>query len=43
MTDRLAAHGGTLDIRSQPGQGTTISGRLPVAPADAAAPVPAVA
>jgi signal transduction histidine kinase len=32
MTDRLAAHGGTLDVRSEPGQGTTISGRLPVAP-----------
>ena len=28
MSDRLAAHGGTLDIRSQPGQGTTITGRL---------------
>jgi signal transduction histidine kinase len=41
MADRLAAHGGTLDVRSQPGQGTTISGRLPVAPVRAAAPVPA--
>jgi signal transduction histidine kinase len=30
MTDRLAAHGGTLDVRSEPGQGTTITGRLPV-------------
>src|SRR4051794_7547845 len=39
MTDRLAAHGGTLDVRSQPGRGTTISGRLPVAPVRAAAPV----
>jgi signal transduction histidine kinase len=39
MTDRLAAHGGTLDVRSEPGQGTTISGRLPVAPVRAAAPV----
>ena len=29
MSDRLAAHGGTLAIRSQPGQGTTITGRLP--------------
>ena len=29
MTDRLAALGGTLHIRSQPGQGTTVSGRLP--------------
>jgi signal transduction histidine kinase len=43
MADRLAAHGGTLDVRSQPGQGTTVSGRLPVAPVHAAAPVPAVA
>ena len=32
MTDRLAAHGGTLDVRSEPGQGTTITGRLPVGP-----------
>ena len=30
MTDRLAALGGTLHIRSQPGRGTTVSGRLPV-------------
>jgi signal transduction histidine kinase len=30
MSDRLAAHGGTLAVRSQPGQGTTITGRLPV-------------
>ena len=41
MADRLAAHGGTLDVRSEPGQGTTISGRLPVAPVRAAVPVPA--
>jgi signal transduction histidine kinase len=45
MTDRLAAHGGALDVRSEPGQGTTITGWLPVvqgqlARADAAAPVP---
>jgi signal transduction histidine kinase len=45
MADRLAAHGGTLDVSSQPGQGTTISGRLPVGrgPAtrqDAVLPVP---
>jgi signal transduction histidine kinase len=40
MGDRLAAHGGTLDVRSEPGQGTTISGRLPVTPVRAAAPVP---
>jgi signal transduction histidine kinase len=30
MADRLAALGGTLHLRSQPGQGTTVSGRLPV-------------
>jgi signal transduction histidine kinase len=47
MTDRLAAHGGTLDVRSEPGQGTTITGRLPVvqgqlALEDAVAPVPVV-
>ena len=30
MSDRLAAHGGTLAVRSHPGQGTTITGRLPV-------------
>jgi len=29
MSDRLAAHGGTLGISSQPGRGTTITGRLP--------------
>jgi signal transduction histidine kinase len=29
MADRLAAVGGTLSIRSAPGLGTTISGRLP--------------
>jgi signal transduction histidine kinase len=30
MTDRLAALGGTLHIRSQPGHGTTVSGWLPL-------------
>ena len=30
MADRLAALGGTLQVRSRPGQGTTVSGRLPV-------------
>jgi len=29
MADRLAALGGTLHIRSQPGQGTTLTDRLP--------------
>jgi signal transduction histidine kinase len=32
MTDRLAALGGTLTIHSQPGHGTTLTGRLPVCP-----------
>jgi signal transduction histidine kinase len=35
MADRLAALGGSLQVRSQPGHGTTITGRLP-APALAA-------
>jgi signal transduction histidine kinase len=29
MADRLHAHGGSLDVRSSPGAGTTIAGRLP--------------
>ena len=29
MADRLHAHGGSLEVRSAPGIGTTISGRLP--------------
>jgi signal transduction histidine kinase len=29
MADRLHAHGGTLTVRSAPGAGTTIAGRLP--------------
>jgi signal transduction histidine kinase len=29
MADRLHAHGGSLDVRSAPGAGTTILGRLP--------------
>ncbi len=41
MADRLAAHGGTLDVRSEPGQGTMVSGRLPVVREGAAIPVPA--
>ena len=32
MADRLAALGGRLEVRSAPGQGTTISGQLPVPP-----------
>ena len=30
MADRLAALGGTFRVRSQPGQGTTVTGQLPV-------------
>jgi signal transduction histidine kinase len=30
MADRLAALGGRLEVRSAPGQGTTITGYLPV-------------
>jgi signal transduction histidine kinase len=30
MADRLAALGGTLDVHSQPGRGTTLTGQLPV-------------
>jgi signal transduction histidine kinase len=29
MSDRLSALGGTVEIRSAPGEGTTVSGRLP--------------
>ncbi|HUL25259.1 MAG TPA: GAF domain-containing sensor histidine kinase [Streptosporangiaceae bacterium] len=29
MADRLHAHGGSLDVRSEPGAGTTVAGRLP--------------
>jgi signal transduction histidine kinase len=36
MADRLAALGGRLDVRSAPGQGTTITGRLPTAASPAA-------
>ena len=32
MADRLAALGGDLRVRSQPGQGTTVTGQLPVRP-----------
>jgi signal transduction histidine kinase len=30
MADRLGAMGGTLDVRSAPGEGTTITGSLPL-------------
>jgi signal transduction histidine kinase len=32
MSDRLAALGGTLDIQSQPGHGTTLTCQLPCPP-----------
>jgi signal transduction histidine kinase len=35
MTDRLAALGGTLQVRSAPGPGTTVAGRVPVTPGGA--------
>jgi signal transduction histidine kinase len=34
MTDRLAALGGVLHVRSQPGHGTTLSGQLPASAPD---------
>jgi signal transduction histidine kinase len=37
MSDRLAALGGTLAVRSEPGQGTTITGRLAISERMAAA------
>ena len=37
MSDRLAAHGGTLTVRSRPGHGTTITGQLPTSERTAAA------
>ena len=30
MADRLAAVGGGLDVRSSPGSGTSVTGRVPV-------------
>jgi signal transduction histidine kinase len=30
MADRLDAIGGTLEVRSRPGMGTTVTGRVPV-------------
>jgi signal transduction histidine kinase len=37
MADRLAALGGGLQVRSEPGHGTTVTGRLPARPLE---PVP---
>jgi signal transduction histidine kinase len=50
IADRLSALDGTLEVRSTPGRGTTVIGRVPVAPApveatepqDAAAPAPPI-
>jgi signal transduction histidine kinase len=41
MADRLAALGGALHVRSQPGHGTTLSGELPIAGARDGQTVPA--
>jgi signal transduction histidine kinase len=30
MTDRLAALGGSVQVRSRPGEGTTVAGRIPI-------------
>jgi signal transduction histidine kinase len=38
MADRLSALGGELEVRSGPGQGTTVTGRLPVRDRAAALP-----
>jgi signal transduction histidine kinase len=32
MADRLAALDGSIAVRSSPGEGTTVTGRLPVPP-----------
>ena len=40
MSDRLAAHGGTLTVPSQPGQGTTITGPRPTSERTATAGFP---
>lgn len=37
MRERAAAVGGTLDVSSRPGQGTTVAARIPVAAREAAA------
>ena len=39
MADRLAALGGTFEVRSAPDEGTTVSGRIPAAVVSDAAPV----
>jgi signal transduction histidine kinase len=32
MSDRVGAIGGSVEVRSAPGAGTTVSGRIPVVP-----------
>jgi signal transduction histidine kinase len=39
MADRLAALGGTFEVRSAPNEGTTVSGRIPTAAVSDAPPV----
>jgi len=34
IVDRVAAIGGTVEVRSSPGRGTTITGRIPIDPLD---------
>jgi signal transduction histidine kinase len=34
LADRIAAHGGTLRVRSEPGAGTTITGRIDLTAGD---------
>jgi signal transduction histidine kinase len=34
MSDRIGAVGGTLAVRSAPGEGTTVEGRISVEPTD---------
>lgn len=41
MRDRVEALGGELDVRSAPGRGTAVAGRLPLAEARASMPSPA--
>jgi signal transduction histidine kinase len=32
MADRVAALGGTVEVESRPGRGTTVAGRIPTGP-----------
>jgi signal transduction histidine kinase len=40
MADRLSALGGEVDLRSRPGVGTTVTGRLPIIAEGHASPEP---